>query len=87
MEDFIAKDDLWLLRYLVVDTRNLLPGGRKVLVSPAWVTSVDWVGRSVGVELTVDSVKNSPEYDPSEPINRNYEQRFYDYHGRPRYWE
>jgi hypothetical protein len=86
VEDFIADDDLWLLRYLVVDTRNFLPGGRKVLIPPAWLTSVDWVGRSVSVELTVDGVKNCPEYDPSEPINREYEQRFYDYYGRPRYW-
>jgi len=87
VEDFIVDDQLWLLRYLVVDTRNFLPGGRKVLVPPAWVTSVDWVGRSVSVDLTVEGVKNSPEYDPSEPINRQYERRFYDYHGRPRYWE
>jgi hypothetical protein len=86
VEDFIADDDLWLLRYLVVDTKNFLPGGRKVLIPPAWITSVDWVGRSVSVELTVDGVKNSPEYDPTEPINREYEARFYDYHGRPRYW-
>jgi hypothetical protein len=87
VEDFIVEDKLWLLQYLVVDTRNFLPGGRKVLVAPAWVNSVDWVGRSVSVDLSVDAVKNSPEYDPSEPVNRAYETRLYDYHGRPHYWK
>jgi hypothetical protein len=87
VEDFIVEDELWLLQYLVVDTRNFLPGGRKVLVAPAWVTTVDWGGRSVSVDLIVDAVKNSPEYDPSEPVNREYEIRLYDYHGRPKYWK
>lgn len=87
VEDFIVDDEPWLLQYLVVDTRDLLPGGRKVLVAPAWVNSVDWAGRSVWLDLSVDAVKNSPEYNPSEPVNREYEIRLYDYHGRPHYWK
>ena len=61
VEDYIVDDESWLLQYVVVDTRDLLPGGRKVLVAPAWVTSVDWAGRSVWVDLSVDAVQNSPQ--------------------------
>ena len=71
---------------MVVDTRNWLPG-RKVLVSPVWVESVDWTEYKVTVDLTTEAVKNSPEYDPLAPVNREYEARLYDFYGRPKYWE
>jgi hypothetical protein len=86
VEDFILEDDLWIIRYLVADTRNWLPG-RKVLVSPDWFHSVSWKHKKVEVYLTTDAVRNSPEYDPSQPINREHEIRLYDYYGRPSYWD
>ena len=73
------------MRYLVVDTRNWLPG-RKVLVSPDWVDAVDWSERKVHVGLTKEGVENSPEFDPNAPVNRRYEEMLYDYYGRPKYW-
>ena len=85
VEDFIVDDASWRIRYMVVDTRNWLPG-RQVLVTPQWIASVDWKERSVAVNLTTGQVKASPEFDPSEPVNREYETRLYDYYGRPAYW-
>ena len=85
VEDFIMDDEAWMLRYVVVDTRNWLPG-RKVLVAPVWIESVDWAQRKVVVGLDQDHVRRSPEYDPSVPVNREYEERLYDFYGRPRYW-
>jgi hypothetical protein len=32
------------------------------------------------------SVKNLRNYDPSGPVNREYEARLYDFYGRPVYW-
>ncbi|MDA3971437.1 MAG: PRC-barrel domain-containing protein [Desulfobulbaceae bacterium] len=86
VEDFIFDDETWTIRYMVVDTRNWLPG-RKVLVTPAWINSIDWKENKVSVDLTVEAIKNSPEYDPSAPVNREYEVRLYDFYGRPKYWE
>jgi hypothetical protein len=85
VEDFILDDEPWTLRYMVVDTRNWLPG-RKVLVSPLWIDSVDWAETKVFVDLDSDRIKSSPKYDPSVPVNREYEVRLYDFYGRPRYW-
>jgi hypothetical protein len=85
VDDFIASDGDWVVRYLVVDTRNWLPG-RRVLVSPEWVQNISWDERHVGVDVTRDTVKNSPPYDPSAPVNREYEIQMYDYYGRPKYW-
>jgi uncharacterized protein YrrD len=83
--DFILDDHVWVLRYIIVDTKNWLPG-RKVLISPHWVTGISWKESMVHVDLTKDLIKDSPEYDPTAPINRRYEERLYDFYGRPKYW-
>jgi hypothetical protein len=86
IEDFIVQLDVWIVRYLVIDTSNWLPASKQVLVAPTWVDSVDWGESKVFMDLTSDQVKDSPEFDPSLPVNRGYEKVLYDYYGRPRYW-
>ncbi|MEJ2722901.1 MAG: PRC-barrel domain-containing protein, partial [bacterium] len=86
VDDFVVDDSLWTIRYLVVDTRNWLPG-RKVLVSPKWAKQVDWKSRTVHVDLERKLVKNAPAFDAKAPVNREYEARLYDYYGRPAYWD
>jgi len=85
VDDFIVEDDGWRVRYVVVDTRNWL-SGRQVLLSPDWVDAVDWNERKVHASLTKNGVKNSPEFDPNAPVNRQYEEMLHDYYGRPKYW-
>jgi hypothetical protein len=85
VEDFIVDDVPWVIRYMVVDTGNWWPG-RKVLVAPAWITKVSWSDELVDVDMSKESIKNSPEYNPSAPINKEYEVRLYDFYGRPKYW-
>jgi hypothetical protein len=86
VDDFIADDENWVIRYLAVDTRNWLPG-RTVLMSPDWVESISWEEKRVHVDVDKATVENSPPYDPSQPINREYETQVYDYYGRPHYWK
>ncbi len=85
VEDFIVDDEEWILRYLVIDTRNWLPGGKKVSISPDWVEDVEWALTKVHVNLTVEKIKGGPEYHPVEPVNREYEIQLYDFYGRPKY--
>ncbi len=87
MDDFVAETETaWNIRYIVVDTRNWLPG-RKVLVSPHWAHKISWALKKVFVDHMRDKIKSSPEFDPSEPVNRKYEDILYDYYGRPKYWD
>jgi hypothetical protein len=85
VEDFIAETVSWVLRYMVLDTRKWLPG-RKVLIPPQWISRVEWDARRVRLDIAPEAIRTSPEFDPSIPINREYEVRLYDYHGRPYYW-
>ena len=86
VEDFIVDDESWIIRYLVVDTRNWLPGGKKVLVSPAWIEGVFWGDRTVMVSLRREKINSSPAYNPALPVNRKYETALYDFYGRLHYW-
>lgn len=85
VEDFIIDDNTWWIQYLVIDTRNWLPG-RKVLTALEWVTEVDWPEHAVRVELSKETIRNSPQYEPGQPLDRQYEAELYDYYGRPYYW-
>lgn len=85
VEDFIVDDVTWEVRYLVIDTSNWW-FGKKVLVAPHWANRVSWEESKVHVNMTRQMVKDSPEWSPSSAINREYEERLYDYYGRPAYW-
>jgi uncharacterized protein YrrD len=88
VEDLIADTEAWAVRYIVVDTRNWLPG-RKVLVCLDWVKDVNWYESHVSVALSAQAIKDSPRFDAHAAVNRKYEARLYDYYGRPRpaHWE
>jgi len=86
VEEFIVDDADWNIRYMVVDTQNWLPG-KKVLVSPGWIKRVSWAESKVYIELPIELIKDSPEYNPSDPVNREYEEGLYDYYGRTKYWK
>ncbi len=86
VEDFIVDDQTWDLQYLVVDTRNLLPG-KKVLLAMNWIETIQWSSELVKVDISTPAIKDSPEFDPTSPVNREYEEVLYDYYGRPRYWQ
>jgi hypothetical protein len=82
VEDLIIDDTMWSIRYLVIDTRNWLPG-RKVLVAAPWVDHIRWADETVHVAMDKEQIEKSPPYDPKEPVNLAYEARLYDYYGRP----
>jgi hypothetical protein len=85
VDDLLCDDAMWIVRYMVVDTRKWLPG-KSVLVAPTWIDQVEWSKHRVKVDLTRDEVSGSPEFTPSQPVNRQYEERLYDFYGRPVYW-
>ena len=85
VEDFLMDEKTWSIHYLVVDTRNWW-FGKRVLVSSEWITNVDWNEALLHVNLTREQIKSSPEYDPSTPVQRDYEARLHDHYGRPGYW-
>jgi hypothetical protein len=85
VRDFIVDDETWAIRYLEVDTQNWWPG-KKVLVSPQWISRVSWPDSKVYIDLSRESLQNGPEWDETVPVTREYEHRLYDYYARSPYW-
>jgi hypothetical protein len=85
LADYIVDDETWELRYLVIDTSNWWMG-KKVLIAPRWASETSWEKRIVRVNLTRESIKNSPEWNPNHPIDREFETLLHDHYNRPVYW-
>jgi len=85
VSDILIDDQDWRIRYFLVDTGKWLPG-RKVVLSPEWVKSIEWAEHKVVVDLTREQVEASPEYDEVEGVNRAYEEGLYAHYRRNSYW-
>lgn len=86
IEDLLLQTEDWAIYYLIVDTRNWLPG-RHVLLSPAWIAELSWPDRHVRVDVSRAQVREAPEYDPAGLPTREYEHRLHEHYGKPKYWE
>ncbi len=85
VDDFIIDDQTWTIRYLVIGTRNWWPG-KKVLVSPRWIERVSWSESKVFVNLTRETIKQSPVYTEESLLTREYEIGLHRHYNRPGYW-
>jgi hypothetical protein len=86
IDDFIIDDETWAIRYLIIDTTNWW-AGKKVLVSPKWIDRISWEESSVFVNLTRDSIKQSPEYSEENLLTRDYETQLHRHYNRNIYWK
>src|SRR5688500_12397539 len=83
--DVYFDDGQWTIRYFIVDTGKWLPG-RKVLISPYAVASIDAADRAIVANLTRKQVQGSPGIDTEKPLSRRQEAEFHNYYGYPAYW-
>jgi hypothetical protein len=83
--EFYFDDKYWTVRYLVADTGGWLTG-RKVLLSPFSLLSVDPVKKQMRVGLTKKQIEDSPNLDTDKPVSRQFEESYYGYYGWPTYW-
>jgi len=86
VSDVLVGDSDLKLRYLVIDTGSWLPG-RKVLLSTAWLSSVEPGKEAVVVNADKKRIKEAPPYEPGAIVDRPYEMRLHDYYGFPYYWQ
>ena len=85
VDDFVIDDETWAIRYLVIDTRNWLPG-KKILVSPQWIKRVSWSESKVFFDHPREAIKKSPKYSEESLITRDYETGLHQHYNRQGYW-
>ena len=86
VEQLVFEMESWAVRYLIIDTHTWWPG-KRVLLSPLWVASVNWPEMSVYVDLDRASIQRAPEYNPDQPITREFEAQLFAHYSRRPYWE
>ena len=86
VDDFLVDYESWAVRYIVVDTRDWR-NGKHVVISPQWITWTDWAQRLMTVDVTRDTVRRAPEYDPGIDYSRAYEASLHRHYQRPGYWQ
>jgi hypothetical protein len=82
---YLVDDETWAIRYMVVSTSNWWLG-HKVLIAPAWITGVYWPDKTVSINLSRESVKASPVYDPDAIWSPEHDRNLYQHYGRASYW-
>ena len=82
VDDVIVDEETWEVLYLVVNTSNWWLG-KKVLIAPRWASRINRKERVVIVNMSRELIKNSPVWDPSAAINREYETRLHEYFKHP----
>ena len=85
VDDFIIDDEIWAIRYLIIDTKNWWPG-KKVLVSPRWIERISWSESKLFTNLSRESIKQAPEYSEDALLTRDYETGLHRHYDRPGYW-
>ncbi len=85
VKDLYFDDQVWVIRYLVVETGSWL-SSRKVLISPIAIGHPVWHERILPVSITREQVKNSPDIDTDKPVSRQHESDYLGYFAYPLYW-
>jgi uncharacterized protein YrrD len=82
---FVIETSTWTVRYLIVDTGDWLMG-KLVLLRPDAIQSIDWSSHLMKANVTAEAIRQSPTYDETAELSRDYEAFLHDYYGWPHYW-
>jgi|GEM_PF-2027756 len=78
--DFLCDVISWEIRYMTVDTTDWI-GGKKVVISPLSIVSIDTVQKIILLNVTRERVENSPPYIAIETVDGEYDESFQTYYG------
>jgi hypothetical protein len=70
---------------MIVDTKNWWPG-KKVLLRPQWIKKVSWDEREIYANMSLETIRKSPEWNPDLPVSREYELRLHQHYGYAPNW-
>jgi hypothetical protein len=60
VDDFIVNEPDWAIRYIVIDTKD--PKAKKILISPYWVSEINWIESKMRAAIPREKILNSPEF-------------------------
>ena len=82
IDDIIIDDEEWTVVYVIIDTKNIVPWGKNVMLPVEMINEISYFEKEAVINLPKDTIKNAPEYNPAMAINTEYEKVLYDFYGR-----
>jgi hypothetical protein len=82
MTDFIVEDENWKIVYIIIDIGNLFETDKRVMLAVNWINEIDYKDQKIAINQTSKVLEKAPPFDPSSPVNSEYEKNIYDYYGR-----
>jgi len=82
VDDLIIDDEDWQILLVVVDTKNIVPWSKEVILPIEVIDKISYLNKEAKINLTKDTIKSAPEYKPALAINAEYEKVLYDFYGR-----
>lgn len=73
VEDLIIDDSDWQILYVVIDTKNIVPWSKQVMLPINLIDEISFVNNEVRINLPKGIIKNAPEYKPAVAINEAFE--------------
>ncbi len=82
IEDLIIDDNVWQVIYVIVDTKNIVPWGKKVILPIEMIDEISYQNQEASINLSKENIKDAPEYNSAMAVNSEYERVLYDFYGR-----
>lgn len=82
ISDLIIDVADWQIVYAVIDTKNILPWSKKVMMPIELIDEISFLDKEAKINLPKETIKNAPEYNPALPVNDEYEDVMRDFYGR-----
>ncbi len=82
IENLMIDDADWSIHYFIVDTRNWW-SGKRVLISPLAVKSINWFERRVELDVSREQVNSSPPWDPLDAFTQLDAKLLHKHYGWP----
>jgi hypothetical protein len=86
LEGMLIDEETFAIRYLIINTSNWWMG-HAVLIAPQWIKEVSWAASKIYVDMTQEQIKHAPEFDPNQPLGREWETSTHEHYGRKGYWD
>ncbi len=82
VEDLIIDDSDWQILYAIIDTKNLVPWSKQVMLPIELIDEISFFDKEAKINLTKEAIKDAPEYNPEDSISAEYEKVLKDFYGR-----
>ncbi|MFG6120272.1 PRC-barrel domain-containing protein [Thalassobacillus sp. B23F22_16] len=86
IKDITIDEDTWRIRYLLVDTSEWSTKER-VLLSPDWLQSVDWLANDFYIDLKLETIEEGPNYEKDQRVTKEFEEIIYQKYRKEPYWQ